>query len=158
MPEHNDEQEKGQTPVEKTQIPEPKVTFTPQALDQLRLIVENDFTLGGKYFRLLISGKGCDGFTYSAGFTDLDTEDLLIPVANEEGELQQSYGEKLMVIMDPFTAFYLQECSVDYIQDFENDTEGFSVINHQQQKYAGKFWRRDQNKIPPTKKNEGDRA
>ncbi|MCR9206032.1 MAG: hypothetical protein NXH75_15725, partial [Halobacteriovoraceae bacterium] len=103
------------------------------------------FTLKGKYFRLLISGKGCDGFTYSVGFTDWNDEDLLVPIKDESG----SNTKDLQVVMDPFAAFYLQKCSVDYIQDFANNNEGFLIKNENQKVYAGKFWRQDETKIPP---------
>jgi Fe-S cluster assembly iron-binding protein IscA len=119
----------------------PVVYFTKRALSQLKLILENDFTLAGKYFRILVSGKGCNGFTYSAGFTDQKDDDFLIKIANSEDET--------FVIMDPFAAFYLQESSVDFIQDFEKDTEGFVITNHLQKKYAGKFWRNNEELTPP---------
>ncbi|WP_127717367.1 iron-sulfur cluster assembly accessory protein [Halobacteriovorax sp. HLS] len=122
-------------------IEKPVVFFTQRSLDQLKLILENDFTLAGKYFRILVSGKGCDGFTYSAGFTDLKEDDFLIQIENCD--------EEIFVIMDPFASFYLQESSVDFIQDFEKDTEGFVITNHLQKKYAGKFWRKDQELTPP---------
>lgn len=134
--------------VDPSQIATPEVIFTNQALSQLRLIIENDFTLKGKYFRLLISGKGCDGFTYSVGFTDWIEEDLLIPIKDQNNQIQ----ENVEIVMDPFTAFYLQKCSVDYIQDFANNSEGFVIKNENQKNFAGKFWRQDEEKIPPLKK------
>jgi Fe-S cluster assembly iron-binding protein IscA len=131
--------------VDRRQIPMPEVKFTDLAMSQLSLILENDFTLKGKYFRLLISGKGCDGFTYSVGFTDWNDEDLLVPIKDQSG----SNTKDLQVVMDPFAAFYLQKCSVDYIQDFANNNEGFLIKNENQKVYAGKFWRQDETKIPP---------
>lgn len=127
------------TKIDTSKVPTPKIEFTPLALSQLELMLENDFTLSGKYLRLLISGKGCDGFNYSIGFTDLEENDLLIPINNE-----------LSIIIDPFTAFYLQESTVDYIQDFERDQEGFKVVNHHQTKYHGKFWKKNEDRVPPT--------
>lgn len=119
----------------------PLVYFTERALSQLKLILENDFTLAGKYFRILVSGKGCNGFTYSAGFTDQKDDDFSVKISNSDDEI--------IVIMDPFAAFYLQESSVDFIQDFEKDTEGFVITNHLQKKYAGKFWRNKEELTPP---------
>jgi len=122
-------------------VTKPVVYFTARAHDQLKLILNNDFTLAGKYFRILISGKGCDGFTYSAGFTDLKDDDFLVKIENSDDEIT--------IVLDPFAAFYLQETSVDFIQDFEKDTEGFVITNHLQKKYAGKFWRKAPEETPP---------
>ncbi len=122
-------------------VAQPVVYFTERALDQLKLILENDFTLSGKYFRILVSGKGCDGFTYSAGFTDLKEDDFQVSIENA--------SEDIVILLDPFAAFYLQESSVDFIQDLVNDIEGFVITNHLQKKYAGKFWRKAPEKTPP---------
>ncbi|MCY4524466.1 MAG: hypothetical protein OXB84_06985, partial [Halobacteriovoraceae bacterium] len=53
------------------------------------------------------------------------------------------------ILIDPFSAFYLQKTTVDYKQDFINNSEGFVIENHQQKEYAGKFWIKDSYKIPP---------
>lgn len=130
----------GQATIDSKKINLPKIEFTQMALEQLNLILENDFTLSGKYLRILVSGKGCDGFKYSVGFTDREEEDFLINI-----------NDNLEIIMDPFAAFYLQEAIVDYIQDFKNNNEGFIVKNLNQDEYNGKFWKKDQSKTPPMK-------
>ena len=130
-----------QNKVNKDLVIPPEIFFTSRALDQLKLIIENDFTLAGKYFRIVISGKGCEGFTYSAGFTDLQEDDFLIQIANTTEDFQ--------VIIDPFAAFYLREASVDFIQDFKIDAEGFVVTNHAQNEFKGKFWKSAPEKTPP---------
>ena len=130
--------------VDKKSIDEPNVNFSETALMQLKLIIENDFTLSGKYFRLLISGKGCDGFEYSVGFTDLHEDDFLIQVKCNV-ETQQH------VVMDPFTAFYLQDTSVDYKIDIQNNTEGFVITNNKQNQYSGKFWKKKPEYVPAIK-------
>ena len=130
------------TKIDKTKIKIPKITFTDRALTELRLIIENDFTLAGKYFRLLISGKGCDGFTYSAGFTDLNEDDFLVNIENNS-------AEDLLIAIDPFAAFYLSDVSVDYVLDMENNNDGFVITNHLQKDYHGKFWKSAPTKTPP---------
>ncbi len=115
--------------IDKDCITYPKVYFTNFAKEQLKLIVENDFTLKGKYLRILISGKGCDGFKYSVGFADLNDDNF-------------------EVIMDPFTAFYLQNTEVDYVLDLETGDEGFVVTNKDQKKYHGKFWKKNNDLVP----------
>lgn len=129
--------------IDKNQIASPNIQFTDRAFMQLKTIIENDFTLAGKYFRILISGKGCDGFTYSAGFTDLHADDFEVKVLNIEAD------DELHIIIDPFAAFYLQNASVDFIQDFVTDTEGFVVINHAQEEFQHKFFNTNPNKVPP---------
>lgn len=134
-----------QNKVNKDLVVPPLIMFTERALSQLKLIIQNDFTLAGKYFRIVVSGKGCEGFTYAAGFTDLQEDDFLIRIANSE--------EDVFVIIDPFAGFYLQEASVDFIQDFNHDAEGFVITNHSQGEFKGKFWRANPEKTPPVLKD-----
>lgn len=129
--------------IDESKIEMPKVKFSEMAWMQYELMVKSDFTLAGKYLRLLISGKGCDGFTYSVGFTDLDEKDIVVPYKNENQECQ--------ILMDLFAAFYLQDCTIDYVQDFEQDAEGFVIINHRQHNYSGKFWKESPEIVPPTR-------
>lgn len=129
--------------VDKSQIATPNIQFTDRAFLQLKTIIENDFTLAGRYFRILISGKGCDGFTYSAGFTDLHIDDFEVKVMNIETD------NELHIIIDPFAAFYLQNATVDFIQDFITDTEGFVIVNHAQEDYHNKFFNTSPDKVPP---------
>lgn len=132
-----------QNKVNKDLVLPPVIMFTERALNQLKLIIDNDFTLAGKYFRIVVSGKGCEGFTYAAGFTDLQEDDFQIRIANVQ--------EDILILVDPFAAFYLQEASVDFIQDFTLDTEGFVITNHSQSEFKGKFWRAAPEKTPPVK-------
>lgn len=130
--------------IDRTKIKVPEVVFTEKALNELKLIIENDFTLAGKYFRIVISGKGCDGFTYSAGFTDLNEEDFLIKI-----------NEELSIIVDPFAAFYLANVAVDFVLDPINDLEGFVITNNNQNEFAGKFWKKAPEKTPPMTQTTG---
>lgn len=139
-----------QNKVNKDLVLPPVIMFTERALSQLKLIIENDFTLAGKYFRIVVSGKGCEGFTYAAGFTDLNDDDFQVRIANTD--------EEIYVIVDSFAAFYLQEASVDFVQDFEQDAEGFVIVNHAQTTgaFKGKFWRSAPEKAPPIKDGDAD--
>lgn len=132
-----------QSKVNKDLILPPVIMFTERALSQLKLIIDNDFTLAGKYFRIVVSGKGCEGFTYAAGFTDLNADDFLVRIANID--------EEIYIIVDPFAAFYLQVASVDFVQDFEQEAEGFVIVNHAQNEFKGKFWKSRPSKTPPVK-------
>ena len=127
--------------IDPSQVQTPTVLMTKRAQVQLQLIVENDITLEDCVFRLEISGKGCDGFTYAAGFTDKREGDFLVLVANSK--------RPITVALDPFAAYYLQETSVDFIQDFAQEAEGFVIINLRQENFQGKFWRARPELTPP---------
>jgi iron-sulfur cluster insertion protein len=132
--------------VDKSKIKAPLVEFTEFALSQLRLILENDITLEDKWLRLVVSGKGCDGFDYSVGFTDYQEDDFQIVV-------QLGEGKQTFVLIDPFTAFYLQQVRINYVQDFANDEEGFVIEGLYQDEFKGKFWRANEEKTPPLLKH-----
>ena len=111
---------------------------------QWLLVLENDFTLPkDSFFRVQIDGKGCDGFTYATCFTSKRDNDREVTV---QGQILTD--PPLVLLMDPFTAFYVEEATVDYIQDFEQGEEGFFVANHRQHEFQGKFWTDDPSKIP----------
>ena len=132
--------------LDSSKIEVPRVSFTDDAASQIRLILENDFTLSGKYFRILISGKNCDGFIYSVGFTNLEDEDFMV---SPEGI------EDFEIIIDPFTAFYLHNTAIDYRHDVENDIEGFVVKDEFDGEFQGKFWRSSKESIPPLNSEYG---
>jgi Fe-S cluster assembly iron-binding protein IscA len=112
------------------------------AVRQIQLMQLNDYTLEGLQFRIKIGGKGCGGFTYDTGFSEHHPDDLVIkksfPMINFE----------LSILMDPFTAFYTQESSLDYLLDPQNNQEGFVLTNAADGDHKGKFFK-DESKLPP---------
>jgi len=120
------------------------ITFfaTDSAVRQIQLMQENDYTLEGLSFRIKIGGKGCEGFTYDTGFSELHPDDLVIkqsfPLINFE----------LTVLMDPFTAYYTQSLTLDYMLDMNNNEEGFIVNNAADGQHRGKFFK-DESLLPP---------
>ncbi len=106
-----------------------KINFTDIALKQINLIQENDYTLTSKSLRVQISGKECDGFRYEIGFDDKKDQDY------------EFSAQKLTVYMQPFTAYFCQNITIDYISDGRNDIDGFIVKNHDQDSYQGKFFK-----------------
>lgn len=114
-----------------------QLMITEGAADQIQLILENDFTLGGKVFRITIDGKGCDGFTYATGFTNADENDTVIT------------SRETRVHIDPFTAFYLKKGALDYGFDTQGSEDGFIVTNFDQGNFEGKFWK-DNEGLEPT--------
>jgi len=127
--------------IDRQKIKTPKVELGPSALRQIRLMTATDFGLAGKQFRIQIDGKVCDGFTYATGFTHTQQDDFIIDCVHSTGVIK--------IIMNPFTAFYLQDAYLDFIQDYSKNIEGFVVINKNQQEYQGKFWKDHFEKIPP---------
>ena len=124
-----------------------KLFLTDSAVRQIQLMLENDYTLEGHSFRIKIGGKGCEGFTYDTGFSELHADDLVIkqsfPLINFE----------LTVLIDPFTAFYTQEVTLDYLLDTSNNDEGFIVNNAADGQHRGKFFK-DESLLPPWAKPE----
>ena len=119
-----------------------KLFVTDSAVRQIQLMQENDYTLEGLLFRIKIGGKGCGGFTYDTGFSEKHPDDLVI---NQHYSL---INYNLTILMDPFTAFYTQELTLDYLLDTTNNEEGFIVTNAADGQHRGKFFK-DESRLPP---------
>ena len=118
------------------------ILITDSAVRQIQLMQENDYTLEGLSFRIKIGGKGCGGFTYDTGFSERHSDDLVV---------KQQFpliGLELTLLIDPFTAFYTQTFTLDYMLDLGNNEEGFIVTNAQDGQHKGKFFK-DTSKLPP---------
>lgn len=115
---------------------------TDSAIRQIQLMQDNDYTLDGLHFRIKIGGKGCGGFTYETGFSEIDADDLIIE------KFYTAINYKLTLLMDPFTAFYTQSGTLDYMLDPQNNDEGFIVENASDGDHKGKFFK-DTTKLPP---------
>ncbi|MGE3610052.1 MAG: hypothetical protein AB7I27_10735 [Bacteriovoracaceae bacterium] len=116
--------------------------ITDSAIRQIKLMQDNDYTLEGLFFRIKIGGKGCGGFTYETGFSEKHPDDLIIE------KFYPSIGYKLHVLIDPFTAFYTQDATLDYLLDTGNNDEGFVITNAHEGEHKGKFFK-DTSKLPP---------
>lgn len=119
-----------------------KLLITDSAVRQIQLMQENDYTLEGLKFRIKIGGKGCGGFTYDTGFSEPHPDDLLI-----EQEFPLIHF-KLVILIDPFTAFYTQSATLDYLLDPQSNEEGFVITNAAEGQHKGKFFK-DESKLPP---------
>ena len=112
------------------------------AVRQIQLMQDHDYTLEGLLFRIKIGGKGCGGFTYETGFSDPHQDDLII---------EKSYpliNFNLKILIDPFTAFYTQQSTLDYLLDSQKNEEGFILQNAADGQHQGKFFK-DESKLPP---------
>ena len=133
--------------VDKNKIKIPKVTLSREAKRQLALFLEHDYTTKGKCLRLKITGKGCDGLTYSSFFDQERVDDFSISV-------ELSPEIKTTLLMDPFSAFYMQNVFLDYVfepftLDNQEPQEGFMIVNSAQEQYQGKFWKGQEELVPP---------
>ena len=113
-----------------------QIVLTDQALTQIQLIRDNDYTLESSVLRLSIDGKKCEGFTYAIGFDSIKNDDIQIDLP-----------EDITIAMDPFTAHYCQNVVVDFQLDPENGVDGFVVENNDQKNYQGKFFK-DGSNVP----------
>jgi Fe-S cluster assembly iron-binding protein IscA len=119
----------------------PMITFTEKAINQIKLMLANDYTLEGKTFRLIIGGKECDGFRYQTGFADRHPDDHLFSINNDE--------QNPSFLIDPFTLFYFESGGeVDFQFDPEGQSDGFVVTNFQEHKHKGKFFRNKPELVP----------
>lgn len=113
------------------------IQLSKAAFDQIKLIKANDYTLDGMSFRLKIGGKGCDGFTYDTGFSAPHEDDIVLSF------------ESLELLLDPFTAYYCKEGSLDFLLNPKTNEDGFVFINFNEEKYHGKFFK-DESMAPPS--------
>ena len=105
-----------------------QINITDQAKNQIQLILENDFTLQDKVLRVSVDGKGCDGFDFAIGFTDPDAND------------NQVSFENISIHLDQFVTEHLTNFTIDFKTDYQNNDEGFVIINNEPEKTRGKFW------------------
>ena len=61
-------------------------------------------------------------------------------------------NEKIILLMDPFSAFYLSSFKVKYLFSPNEDIDGFTIINKNQEKQQGKFWVKKSGETPPMMK------
>lgn len=127
--------------INSSKIIPPQLTLTQSAIDQYQLITQSDFTLEQQVFRVQITGKGCQGFDYSIGFSASQEEDIVV----------KDQSLLVEIHIDPFSAFYLEKALIDFQFDPQTEEEGFIVKVEQEDKFYGKFWRRNDQLIPPQK-------
>jgi iron-sulfur cluster assembly accessory protein len=92
----------------------PLLSVTPAAAEKIKQLMaeETDVTV----LRVAIQGGGCSGFQYGLGFDRG-------PV---EGDVEfESHG--VPVVVDPFSAPYLQGAEVDYVDTIQQS--GFAINN-----------------------------
>lgn len=111
-----------------------------EALIQIYSIKNNDYTLAECEFRIRIDGKGCAGFTYDMGFSPMLSDDHCL-------EIPTKTRDPLRVIMDPFTAHYVQTAHLDFKMNEDENDIGFVLTNFNEKTYEGKFFE-DESLLP----------
>jgi iron-sulfur cluster insertion protein len=101
-------------------------------------------TLSTDVLRIMVTGKGCDGFTYQFGLTEERPDDVIIAIPLPE----------VFVHMDPFTAFYGKNLELDFVTDAETKEQGFLITDRNGETYKGKFWKEKKDLIPSIKTAE----
>ena len=95
----------------------PLLSLTPAAVEKVKYFAKTMPDSEGKPLRIFVGGGGCSGFQYGFQFDEKREDDNVL----ETGGIQ--------VVVDPQSATYLRESTVDYVEDFRG--AGFSVTNPQ---------------------------
>jgi iron-sulfur cluster assembly accessory protein len=91
------------------------ITLTEKAQNKVKAFTAAEGQATNKGLRIYVKGGGCSGFEY--GFS-LDEE--------KEGDNVLQVGE-IKVLIDAFSAPYVMDSTVDYVEDFRG--AGFTVKN-----------------------------
>ena len=92
------------------------VALTERAAVKILALMAEEPAGEASVLRVAVQGGGCSGFEYALGF---DREAL-------EGDLQSS-SHGVDVVVDPFSAPYLEGASVDYLETIQES--GFKIEN-----------------------------
>jgi iron-sulfur cluster assembly accessory protein len=104
------------------------VTFTETALNAARRFQLEKPQRLQQGLRVWIADKNCDGFLYGVAFDDRLPDDVVLSF------------EGLTVLIDPGTARYIGESTVDFVDDERG--RGFVVLNPKASDFRGKFFLR----------------
>ena len=91
------------------------LNVTEKAIEKVKNFAAQDQNSEGKGLRIFVQGGGCSGFQYGFAFDEMKDGDTTI----ETGDIK--------VIIDPYSAPYLANSTVDYVEDFRGS--GFVVQN-----------------------------
>lgn len=95
----------------------PLLSLTDAAVEKVKFFAKTMPDSEGKPLRIFVGGGGCSGFQYGFQFDEKREGDNVL----ETGGIQ--------VVVDPQSATYLRDSTVDYVEDFRG--AGFSVTNPQ---------------------------
>ena len=95
--------------------PKPMLSLTDAAVAKVKFFAQTMPDSQGKPLRVFVQGGRCSGFQY--GFTFDEKKD-------GDNVLEQ---DGITILVDPQSATYLKDSTVDYVEDFRG--AGFSVTN-----------------------------
>ena len=93
------------------------VSLTESAAAKIKDLMAEEAEGEATVLRIAVQGGGCSGFQYGFQFDEKREDDNVL----EHGGI--------MVVVDPQSATYLRDSTVDYVEDFRG--AGFSVTNPQ---------------------------
>ena len=94
---------------------QPVISVTENAVHHIRELLRQEEAGAGKFLRVYVEGGGCSSMKYGLVFDERRGDDLEL----------EFYG--LTVLVDPFSANYLQGARIDYV-DALNDS-GLKIYN-----------------------------
>ena len=92
------------------------VSLTPSAAEKIKALMAQEPAGEADVLRVAVRGGGCSGFEYALGFDR---------GASEGDHEFEAHGVR--VVVDPFSAPYLQGASVDYLETIQE--AGFKIDN-----------------------------
>jgi iron-sulfur cluster assembly protein len=92
------------------------LTLTPGAAQKIKQLMAEEPDGDSLVLRVAIQGGGCSGFQYGLGFDS----------GSAEGDIELEL-EGVNVVVDPFSAPYLQGSTVDFLNTIEES--GFKIDN-----------------------------
>jgi iron-sulfur cluster assembly accessory protein len=95
----------------------PLLSLTPAAVEKVKYFAKSMPDSEGKPLRIFVHGGGCSGFQYGFQFDEKHDDDNVLELSD------------ITVVVDPQSATYLRDSTVDYVEDFRG--AGFSVTNPQ---------------------------
>ncbi|MCA1581105.1 MAG: iron-sulfur cluster insertion protein ErpA [Acidobacteria bacterium] len=93
----------------------PLLSLTDAAVAKVKFFAESMPDSQNKPLRVFVQGGGCSGFQYGFTFDEKKENDAVL----EQGGIT--------VVVDPQSAIYLKDATVNYVEDFRG--AGFSVEN-----------------------------
>jgi iron-sulfur cluster assembly protein len=99
-----------------TQESVPLVSLTPGAAEKIKQLMAEEPDGETLVLRVAIQGGGCSGFQYGLGFDS----------GTAEGDIELRL-EGVRVVVDPFSAPYLQGSTVDFLNTIQES--GFKIEN-----------------------------
>jgi iron-sulfur cluster insertion protein len=110
------EQPTGSAPIGITG-PKALLALTDAAVEKVKYFAKTMPDSEGKPLRIFVQGGGCSGFQYGFQFDEKHEDDNVLEMSG------------ISVVVDPQSATYLRDSTVDYVEDFRG--AGFSVTNPQ---------------------------